>query len=90
MKRYAAAVTGTVQGVGFRWGVVRLAETLGATGWVRNEPDGSVTLEVQADSPALLRFFEGLPHCARWARVDGVERTRLPLAEGEPGFRVRY
>ena len=38
---------GWVQGVGFRYRARHAAEHLGATGWVRNEYDGSVTMEIQ-------------------------------------------
>ncbi|HCE00482.1 MAG TPA: acylphosphatase, partial [Armatimonadetes bacterium] len=35
-------VTGVVQGVGFRWYVLKLARRLGVRGSVWNSPDGSV------------------------------------------------
>lgn len=89
MKRYAATITGIVQGVGFRWNVLHLAESLGVTGWVRNELDGSVVLEAQGNSLALLRFFEKLPRCARWAQVEHIARTPLPPVEGERAFQIR-
>ena len=38
---------GIVQGVGFRYKAIQAARTAGATGWVRNEYDGSVTMEIQ-------------------------------------------
>ena len=38
-------VYGAVQGVGFRYRAEHAANMLGVTGWVRNEPDGSVLLE---------------------------------------------
>lgn len=33
-------VYGSVQGVGFRYRTEHAAESVGATGWVRNDPDG--------------------------------------------------
>ena len=36
-KRLDATVHGRVQGVGFRWFVMRRAERLGLVGWVANE-----------------------------------------------------
>ena len=38
---------GRVQGVGFRYTARFAAESLGLTGWVKNEWDGSVLMEVE-------------------------------------------
>ena len=38
---------GWVQGVGFRYRARHAADLYGCTGWVRNEWDGSVTMEIQ-------------------------------------------
>lgn len=46
-----------MQGVGFRWFVREAARRLELPGWVRNEPDGSVCLEV-AGAPAVLAELE--------------------------------
>ena len=43
-RRYS--IEGQVQGVGFRYRARYAAQTLELTGWVENEDDGSVTLEV--------------------------------------------
>ena len=47
MIRKRIVFSGWVQGVGFRYRARHAAELLGATGWVRNEYDGSVTMEIQ-------------------------------------------
>ena len=47
---------GRVQGVGFRYKAKYLAQSLGLTGWVRNEMDGTVTLEIQGRPYVLFRF----------------------------------
>jgi acylphosphatase len=49
---------GNVQGVGFRATTRRLAQSYALKGWVKNEPDGSVSMVVHglaADVEALLR-----------------------------------
>ena len=42
MERRHVVVYGFVQGVGFRYAVVRAAESRGVAGWVRNRADGAV------------------------------------------------
>ena len=44
---------GWVQGVGFRYRARHAAEMYGCTGWVRNEWDGSVTMEIQGTEDAI-------------------------------------
>ncbi|MDR1744125.1 MAG: acylphosphatase [Planctomycetota bacterium] len=53
-------VTGTVQGVGFRWTAKRLADASGVAGWVRNNPDGSVSIAVEGEDGDIDRFLEEL------------------------------
>ena len=47
MQRRQIRFYGRVQGVGFRYHAKHAAAALGLTGWVRNEYDGSVMMEVQ-------------------------------------------
>jgi acylphosphatase len=58
-------VDGRVQGVGYRYSAQQWARELGVTGWVRNEPDGSVRVLAQhADSHVLselVRLLRGGP-----------------------------
>ena len=48
-ERLHAVVRGTVQGVGFRWFVQRVAARMELQGWVANRSDRSV--EVVAEGP---------------------------------------
>lgn len=48
---------GEVQGVGFRWTARKVADDLGLSGWVRNEPDGSVSMELEGPSCDLGTYF---------------------------------
>ena len=89
MKRYRASLFGEVQGVGMRMSVYRLAKALGLTGWVYNEPDGRVALEVQGESLPLLRFWDALPDCARWAQIERIDRREIPIEKEETAFLVR-
>ncbi len=80
-------VRGRVQGVGFRFFVVRHARELGLAGWVRNLPDGRVELVAEGPAAAvdtLLRLVERGP---AGAVVTGVE-TRWEPPAGARGFGI--
>jgi acylphosphatase len=66
-------VRGRVQGVGFRFGVVDEAVSLGVSGWVRNRRDGSVEAWLQGDDAAVLRMLEWCRRGPRAARVDDID-----------------
>lgn len=51
--RLHAFISGRVQGVGFRYFVLREAQDLHLTGWVRNLHDGRVEVIAEGDHPAL-------------------------------------
>ncbi len=75
--------------MGFRWFVCRHARALGLSGWVRNEPDGSVELEMQGE-PASLDEMERLLRVGpRLAHVQDLEVRGVPPEE-DTGFRVTY
>jgi hydrogenase maturation protein HypF len=80
-------VGGTVQGVGFRPYVYRLARELGLAGWVRNDSRG-VTAEVEGPPGAVDAFFGRLAaEAPPLARVESVERRPL-LPSGGRGFTI--
>ncbi len=72
-KRLSARITGHVQGVGFRNFTQRRARRLDVTGWVRNEPDGSVRLEAEGPREALDSLVEAVHQGPRMARVEDVD-----------------
>lgn len=80
--------TGRVQGVGFRYTAKYLAQTLGLTGWVRNESDGSVAMEVQGSRGQMDQLIQKLQTHGRYIRIDHVSEMELPVKE-ESGFRVK-
>jgi acylphosphatase len=87
MIRVGCTVTGTVQGVGFRWAARAQAERLGVSGFARNMPNGSVELEIEGDSAAVTQMREWLAHGPPGARVGAVE-TRDLEPVGSTGFRI--
>jgi hydrogenase maturation protein HypF len=78
-------VTGTVQGVGFRPHVYRLATQLGLTGQVGNDT-GSVFIELQGPSEALRAFRRRLVNeQPPLAHVDTVAIVDLPVDDRVAG-----
>jgi acylphosphatase len=75
MVRYL--VRGRVQGVGFRWFVMREAARLGLKGHVRNLPDGGVEVCAQGTSAALVALERALSAGPAGAHVEHVEKEEL-------------
>ena len=65
-------ISGHVQGVGFRWFTVDAARREGATGWVRNLPDGSVEAFVEGEIESVTRVERALRRGPSRARVEHV------------------
>lgn len=77
-------VHGAVQGVGFRWFVLREAERLGLRGLVRNLRDGSVEVIAAGTPEAVAALERALAEGPRPARVDRVEKSDVPHELGIP------
>ncbi|HCC47038.1 MAG TPA: hypothetical protein DEQ38_02820 [Elusimicrobia bacterium] len=75
--RLSFRVSGSVQGVGYRWFVKEAAAKLSVTGWVRNTADGAVEGEAQGGVPALDGFLKELKSGHPWARVEETETQEM-------------
>ena len=81
-------VRGRVQGVGYRYFVLREAEGLGVSGFARNLPDGSVEVVAEADDAVLQQLEAHLRKGPSFAKVSGVERVEMAPRGGQ-GFHIR-
>lgn len=72
MKRFSIRLTGKVHGVGFRITAADKAADLGLYGFTRNDPDGSVYIDVEGDEPALDAFIAWCTHGPQFARVSKI------------------
>lgn len=93
VRRLRLVFRGEVQGVGFRWTSSRCANSVGCTGWVRNEPDWqTVTMELQGTQEQISAFFGAFAHAYARYPIEYVidEKEDIPPVECEPDFRVRY
>jgi len=89
VKAIQARVTGRVQGVSFRWYAQEQAHDLGVSGWVRNEPDGSVLLHAEGDDAAVDSLVEWCRRGPSMAKVSNVA-VRPVTATGTTVFEIGY
>jgi acylphosphatase len=87
MQRRRISFAGRVQGVGFRATARDAAASFPISGWVRNEPDGTVLLEAQGHPDDLDRFLAALT--ARMGRlVSRQESIPIDTVEDEASFHI--
>ncbi|QNO18673.1 acylphosphatase [Caproicibacterium amylolyticum] len=86
--RYRVKVTGMVQGVGFRYYVSQSAANLGLTGWVKNQWDASVSLEVQGSACKLEQFLKEVQYGNAFAQVDALDCKKIAEQPGESRFEI--
>ena len=79
---------GRVQGVGFRYRASYIASSLGLTGWVQNEYDNTVSMEVQGDSMMINKMLQTL-NSGSYIQIDWVDSRQIDLKE-ERSFKVLY
>ncbi|MEK7616702.1 MAG: acylphosphatase [Patescibacteria group bacterium] len=72
-------IHGQVQGVFFRVSAKEEAEKLGISGFVRNERDGTVYIEVEGEEENLNKFVKWCHNGPEHAQVDKVEVIEDPL-----------
>jgi acylphosphatase len=88
-QRLEALVAGRVQGVGYRYFVVRQATRLGLTGWVANEPSGRVRCVAEGPRASLESLADELRGGPPGAWVERVDATWSPASGEFRGFDVR-
>ena len=89
MVRKHFVIKGNVQGVGFRYRAKYAANGIGLTGWVRNEWDGSVEMEVQGSEELINKMLVRI-NGSQYIYIDDIKTKVIPLQEDERDFLVRY
>lgn len=85
---YSIKVYGKVQGVGFRFYTQKTARELGVVGFVKNERDGSVYIEAEAEADLMEVFINWVKKGPEWARVDDISLQEMPV-QGFDGFEIK-
>jgi len=91
MKQIAKHIVfkGRVQGVGFRFTVMNIANRYGLTGYVRNVPDGTVELLVQGPAENIEQCIKDIQESFQ----DYIKQTRIEQAPTNPqytDFRITF
>ena len=90
MERLHGVVRGDVQGVGFRYFLMREAQRLGLRGWVRNRDDGAVEFVAEGPRQDLERLLEAARRGPSQARVAEVRTDWSPASGGLEPFDLTY
>jgi len=88
MMRYSILFKGRVQGVGFRYTALKVAQKYALTGFVRNCSDGSVLVEIQGAPLSTSLFIETLRHKNGFIRIDDYTMTEKPVVLSEKAFNI--
>ncbi|HAR1585340.1 acylphosphatase [Enterococcus faecium] len=89
MRKVKMNVQGRVQGVGFRYMTKMVADQLGVTGTVKNEDDGSVTIEAIGNDDIIQIFIEEVKKSpSPSGRVQYVDVQEDPMIEERKKFDV--
>jgi acylphosphatase len=88
MLHHEVTFSGTVQGVGFRATTQAHARQLGVTGWVRNEPDGTVRASLYTPTQDVLNQLIDSIIDATHGHVTNASIRQLPDADPPPTFEI--
>ena len=80
------AISGRVQGVGYRDWTITTARRLGLSGWVRNRMDGAVEALIVGDDQAVGQMIDACRRGPPAARVDNVDIEPVDLDVLPQGF----
>ncbi|MBQ5331507.1 MAG: acylphosphatase [Oscillospiraceae bacterium] len=80
---------GSVQGVGLRWRAVNAARHYGCTGFVKNEDDLSVTMELQGTEEQIDMVLQAVQQ-GTYIDIRDIITKSIPLAEDERDFHTEY
>lgn len=76
-KHFAIKIYCQVQGVFCRQSARQIADALHVTGFARNEPDGSVYIEIEGEAENLKQFIAWCHQGSKFTKVDKVEIKEL-------------
>lgn len=90
MKQIRAVVHGVVQGVGFRYYTRQVARALGVTGFVRNQPDGTVEIVAMGPEAQVQELLDWAHQGPASAQVTQVDVEPMATEGAFEGFTIKH
>ncbi|HOW28286.1 MAG TPA: acylphosphatase [Elusimicrobiota bacterium] len=89
--RIKALVRGRVQGVGYRFFCQEAARQAGLNGWVKNEFDGDVSLEIEGPPARVKQYVERIQSAHPGAHVSSVSTENIsPRFDADEDFQIIF
>ena len=79
---------GWVQGVGFRYRAYHAANAVGVTGWVKNNYDDTVTMEIQGTETQIDSVIMAIER-GTYIKIDNMDCKTIQTISDERDFRIR-
>ena len=89
MKRVHVIIKGYVQGIGLRYNTREKAESLGLTGWIKNNPDNSVEAVFEGPEEMINEILEFCKKGTIGSKVIGIKIRKEPV-ENLKGFEIKF
>jgi acylphosphatase len=90
MKHISAKISGKVQGVFFRYWTKRKADSLNVRGRVKNDSDGSVSIEAEGEEEELRKLCALFEKGPESAKVESVEVEWDEKIRGYEKFEIKH
>ena len=82
-------ISGRVQGCGFRRRICDMADQVGVAGWVWNNQNGSVTVEMQGTEEQIKKILELVENSSELIKIRKIDTVDIPVETGDSGFGIR-
>ncbi|WP_172840512.1 acylphosphatase [Virgibacillus phasianinus] len=83
-------VSGVVQGVGFRYATKQLAGEFNLKGWVKNNSDGTVQIQVDGDGKKVQKFIKAIKNNPTGSsHVSDIKVTEIETTETFHQFTIK-
>ncbi|WP_246055346.1 acylphosphatase [Pseudalkalibacillus caeni] len=89
-KRFHIVVHGRVQGVGFRYYTQQQASHHNIVGWVRNNPDETVEMDIQGEFPEAESFISAIEKGSPYSYVEKVDRKEMADLKDYNSFHITH